>query len=291
MKKEKQPGTEMSMMGKKAVIGLAAVAVVVIAAFGLGNQNAENQEPSMAAETTVEVVQEELPVNEKEEILLSTLYKTMVSGSDIDTARVLNENEKDLTTLLTETLQGEKYCYWEEEQESGETIRFMEPLTDSEFTKGMVITRYNTVFYGSYKNGKPNGICHAIQAMVLDEPRYTFADGMWIDGKMEGKGSTGYRYYLNAPANGYVMTEKTGTYAQNLLNGTFVYQTESNIGEKLSWEMEADMGVTVINDDWKHYPLLKQYMLSALEDSARAYVLTEERAGALIWNNLITWNE
>ncbi len=281
----------MSMLGKKAVMGLAAVAAVVFAVSGIGNREPEKQETPVVVKTTSELVQEELPVSKKEEVLLSTLYKTMVNGNDADTARILNENEADFTTLLSETLNGEKYCYWEVEQENGETIRVMEKLAGSEFLKGMVLTRYNTVFYGSYKDGKPSGICHAIQAMVLDQPRYTFADGMWLNGKMHGKGSTGYRYYISVPSSGFVMTEKTGNYAENLLDGRFTYQTESVLGEKLSWEIEADMGVTVIDDEWERYPLLKQYMLGAVENPARAYALAEDRAGALIWNNLITWDE
>lgn len=292
MIKERQPWKWESMKKKRAVLGLAAIAAVVVSVWGLGgNSQKEEDLTTTVMETTEEIVQKELPVSEMEEVLLSTLYETMVKRSYAETARILNENEETLTKLLAETLNGEKYCYWETEYEDEITIRSLEPLTKSETMEGMVLTRYNTVFYGAFEKGKPEGECHAIQAMILDKPRYTFAEGIWKNGKMNGEGRTGYHYYLNAPASGFVMTDKAGNYADNLLDGSFIYQTESVLGEKLSWEIEADMGVTVLNDDWAHFPLRKEYMLGAKEDSARAYVISEEKAGALIWNNLIAWDE
>ncbi len=291
MIKKRQPWKWESMKRKKAVIGVVTAAAIAAVVWGVGG---DDQKEMAAATSTMEmtgVVQEELPVSETEEVLLSTLYETMVKSSYAETARLLNENEEAFTKLLSETLEGEKYCYRETEYEDGTLIRSLKPLGKSEVTEAMVLTRYNTVFFGAFEDGRPEGECHAIQAMVLDEPRYTFAEGMWKKGKMNGEGRTGYHYYLNAPASGFVMTDKVGTYSDNLLNGSFVYRTESVLGEKLSWEMEADMGVTVLDEDWTHFPFRKEYMLGAKEDPARAYVLTEEKSGALIWNNLITWDE
>ena len=294
LKKEKQPGTGESMKRNRAVWGLAAVAVIaiVISVLGVGNGGQGRAAiKKQTVETTAQIVQKELPVSRTEEELLSALYETMEDGRYAETARLLNENEQALNDLLAETLSGEKYCYRETAYEDGMVIRSLEPLTQDEKMDGMVLTRYNTVFYGSFENGKPEGECHAIQAMVLDEPRYTFAEGLWKNGKMNGEGRTGYHYYLNAPAKGFVKTDKSGVYVDNLLDGEFIYQTESILGETLSWEIEAEMGVTVISGKWTHFPFRKEYMLGAKEDSARAYVLTEEKTGALLWNNLITWDE
>ncbi len=294
MKKEKQPGTRESMKWKKAVWGLAVVAAVIAVVFGRGFMEDGQDHTSLINKvvgTTEEIVQEELPVSRIEEELLSAIYETMAEGRYADTARLLNENENTFDELLSETLEGKKYCYWEEVYEDGTIIRSLEPLSQDGTMDGMVLTRYNTVFYGSFENGKPEGECHAIQAMVLDGARYTFAEGIWKSGKMNGEGRTGYHYYLNAPAKGFSMTDKSGIYVDNLLDGVFLYQTESVLGERLSWEIEAEKGVTVITEKWKHFPFRKEYMLGAKEDAARAYVLSEEKVGALIWNNLITWDE
>lgn len=292
MIQKRQPWKWASMKKKRAVLGLTVLAAVSALVWWIGsNRWNAGSSTVTATETTKEIVQEELPVSKREEVLLSRLYKTMIDSSYAETARILNQNEEMLAKLLTETLNGEKYCYREIEYEDGTTIRNLEPLGKNEAMEGLVLTRYNTVFYGSFVNEKPEGVCHAIQAMILDKPRYTFAEGIWKNGKMNGEGRTGYHYYLDAPGSGFVMTDKAGTYKDNLLDGKFIYQTENRLGEKLSWEMEADMGVTVLNDRWTYFSLRKEYVLRAREDLARTYVISEEKAGALIWNNLITWDE
>lgn len=276
---------------------MAAAALILTVRGTGGKTETESAGPETAgteimAEMTMEgAEQPDLPVNEDEADLLSALYRTMVRGSYIETANILNEYETEFEHLLTESLAGDKYCYAEKEYENGQVIRMMEPLSKSGRVEGMVITRFNTVFYGSFLDGMPDGECHAIQAMVLDEPRYTFAEGIWRQGKMEGEGKTGYHYYLDAPESGFVMTEKAGIYAENLLDGAFVYRVESGDGEKLSWNMEAEKGVTVLNDSWVYYPFRKEYMLGSAEDAARSYVLSEEKAGTVLWNNLILWDE
>ena len=294
MKKENQPKKGKSMKMKRAVWGFAVAVAISTVVFDRGfKENGQEQTLAKNKEIgiTVEHVQKELPVSKIEEELLSTIYETMVNERYADTARILNENEKMFTELLAETFSGEKYCYWETEYENGTVIRSLEPLSINGNMEGMVLTRYNTIFYGTFENGKPEGECHAIQAMILDEPRYTFAEGIWKSGKMNGKGRTGYHYYLGAPSNGFVMTDKSGIYVDNLLDGEFVYQTENVLGEKLSWEIEAEKGVTVLSEVWTYFPFRKEYMLGAQEDTARAYVLSEEKAGALLWNNLVTWDE
>ena len=281
---------EYMKLSKVAVV-IAVAAVIAATIWGFGKNEKNPMVTITNKKTSTEAIQKELPVSRTEEELLSNIYGTMVNGAYADTARLLNENEKMFSDLLSKTLTEEKYCYWEKEYENGTVIRYLEPLSSEEEMVGMVLTRYNTVFYGTFYEGKPEGECHAIQAMILDEPRYTFAEGIWKNGKMNGEGRTGYHYYKNSPAKGFVMTEKSGTYVDNLIDGVFLYQTESVLGERLSWEIEAENGVTILSEKWSHFPLRKEYMLGAKEDPARAYVLSEEKVGAVLWNNLITWNE
>ena len=166
----------------------------------------------------------------------------------------------------------------------------MEPVTSSSEFTGMVLTRYNTAFFGEFSEGKPNGDCFAIQTIILDHPRYSYAMGTWKDGKLNGEGSAGYYYYLDAPESGFVRTEKRGIFQDNLLDGEFVYETESANGEVLSWKMKAVNGVTVITQEWEHYPYRKEYMLGSVEDHGRAYVFSADRVAAVLWNNLIVWD-
>lgn len=283
---EKQTG-----MKKAVVMVVAAVAAILLVVGGIGGE--ESSEPSETETTVLEMAEtavSKLPVSDGEAEILSALYKTMVRNSYVETANILNEYEEKFEVMLGTSLSDGPYCYWEEEAEDGQIIRRMDQLLENGQMKGMVLTRFNTVFYGSFSDGMPEGECHAIQAMVLDEPRYTFAEGVWKQGKMDGEGKTGYHYYRKAPETGFSMTEKEGTYRENLLDGPFTYRVENGNGEKLSWKMEADRGVTVINENWVHYPFRKEYMLGSEEDAGRAYVLSEEKMQTVLWNNLILWD-
>jgi len=295
-----------------------------------------------------ETAPEPLPVGADEEELLSGLYHAMADGSLTEAAEILNSNEEMFKTLVSETLGGDKYCYYEEasgvtgtengpgaaaatgaendsgtagaagaENDSGTAgvtgaengsgaaavtgaenasgpenrpVRKMEKLSETGRSEGLVVTRYNTIFFGSFLNGVPEGQCIAVQAMVLNEPRYTYAAGIWSGGKMNGKGMTGFYYYADIPESGFVRTEKVGTYIDNLLDGAFTYRTENRDGEYLHWDMEADAGTTVLSDNWKYYDYRDEYMLPSSEDPARAYVLKKDQTGAVLWNNLILWD-
>ena len=280
-----------------AGIGIAVAAVVIwIAASQSSKTGVVSEETTTAqteettAETTQAALQEDLPVSETEAKLLSGLYQALCYNDYVDAAQLLNENEEAFAALTEETLDGKKYCYWEEEQEDGQILRVMEELAEDGEMEGLVLGRYNTAFCGEFSDGQPNGTVCAIQTIILDEPRYTYAEGTWRNGVMNGEGKTGYHYYINAPESGFIRTEKSGTYANNLLNGDFVYMTESGGGEILSWNMKAENGVTVLDDAWVHYPFRKEYMLTSVESEDRAYVLSEDRAQEIMWDNLITWD-
>lgn len=283
---------------KKAAAAVLLIAAVVFAVLCFGNggetgggETAETvSEP--ASSQTEENREAALYVSAEEEELLSGLYRELKRGELGRTAEIMNENEEQLKALLQDTLGGGKYCYYEEtDPETGEEHHKMKELTEEGEETGMVITRYNTVFFGNFCGGRPEGTCLAVQAMVLNEPRYTYADGLWSKGKMNGEGKTGYRYYENVPEGAFGMTEKNGTYKENLLDGSFSYRAEYGSGEKLHWEMEADRGVTVLSEAWVYYEDREEYMLPSREDASRAYVLKEDQAGAVLWNNLILWDE
>ncbi|MBP3926584.1 MAG: hypothetical protein J6D13_05310, partial [Clostridium sp.] len=202
--------------GKLVGVGLLLAVAVGLSVQGCGSKTTVT-ESETTVEASVETTQAELPVNEEEEELLSKLYRAISEADYAETAKVLNENEEAFESLMAGSLSGEKYCYREIEDENGQTICEMEPMGSSDEVEGMVVTRFNTVFYGTFSDGKPNGECRAVQAMILDQPRYSYAEGIWKDGKMNGEGKTGYHYYLNAPEAGFVRTDKEGNYLNNLL--------------------------------------------------------------------------
>ena len=61
--------------------------------------------------------------------------------------------------------------------------------------EGLVLTMPKTLYYGTFKGGRPEGECTALQVVELDAPRYDYSQGIvegWEDG---GLGHTGYCYY------------------------------------------------------------------------------------------------
>lgn len=237
------------------------------------------------------ILEKEPALTGKEKRLLHELYHYLEADSLRDAAAVLNGHEELLKKLLSETLGGELYLYTEARGEGGETEGTLEKLTEETEGTGLALTRFNTAFFGDFSEGKPNGTVLAIQTIVLDTPRYTYAQGYWEDGKMNGVGVTGYAYYEELPEDSFSSTAKDGIYRDNLLDGTFVYRAEDGNGEALRWRIEADRGVTVIDDRWSYYDFRDEYLLPAEENPDRAYLLAGDRVSMVMWNNLILWPE
>lgn len=255
-------------------------------------------EPSSAAEPEIPPV----ITSAAENVLLDALYTSMEEADYVRAARLINENQDRLTTLVNETLDREPYLYFRKasgelsDEASGDAgspkrEKRLERLMETEASYGLVVSRFNTVFFGNFAEGKPHGTCAAVQAMILEEPYFTFAVGQWEDGKMSGKGNSGYQYYVAVPKGRFHMTKKEGTFVRNLLDGPFTYTAENVGGESLCWSMEAREGVTVLDDSWIYYPSKKEYMKGSDGDEGRAYVLTEARASAVLWSNLIIWDD
>lgn len=273
---------------------LLGTGILFAAAMWLGHPNqTEIPETAAAKETataaTEAEIETELPVSTLEAKYLSDLYRVLKAKDFISAAEILNENQSLFENMI-KGMEGQIYCYREEEKD-GRTVPVMDVLAVEGKESGLVLLRYHTAFYGSFLDGKPDGEGQAVQSMVLDEPRYTYAEGQWKNGKMNGEGNTGYHYYINAPESGFIRTEKTGVYKDDLLDGEFVYRTENGGGEVLSWKMKAENGVTQLDDSWSYYQSRGEYMLSSEESSERVYVLSEERKNEVLWNNLITWEK
>lgn len=250
----------------------------------------ETTQEEQESETWAEA---EIQLTDHEAELLYELYHDMENGELDDAARLLNENADAFKQITDETFAGERYLIRVDEQEEEELPQriLLEELSEDSERRGLVLSRYNTAFFGDFGSGRPEGDCTAIQAIVLDEPRYTYASGIWQGGKMNGQGTTGYLYYEKVPESGFVMAEKYGNYTDDFLDGMFFYRTENADGETLRWQIQAEMGVTILDERWIRRESGDGYFLPADNQPERAYVLGAERAEAAIWNNLIGWED
>lgn len=233
--------------------------------------------------------QPKLPVSDSERQLLVKLYDLLEKEDLVSAASLLNENQEQFKVLTDKSLEGEVFFYYVERTAQGAEIFRMTNISPEVSGYGMALTRFNTVFFGNFEHGAPQGECLAIQTVILDDPRYTFADGIWKNGKMSGEGTTGYRYYDGKPEGSFEAIAKTGTYVDNLMSGDLVYEADNGSGRVLHWNIKAEQGVTVLDESWTYYHYSDEYMLRSQEDEDRAYVIPGESKDQIRWNNLILW--
>lgn len=257
-------------------------------------QREEELRASRAAEAAeaASLAAEALPVlTEEYRSLLDQISRAMETEELEKAAVLLTENQELLSSLFYETLEGERFLYRDQE------------LQEELQGEGLVLTRPSRVFWGSFAEGVPEGSCRALQAVELDAPRYDYALGTWKDGKLHGKGETGYIYYAERPEGEAAGIRRKGTFAEDLMEGPVVYESISG-HERASmvetpgpeeeitvWHLEAEGGITVLDERWTLLEDTGEYQLMSEDNAGHAYVLDEERLSRPVWKNPLIWEE
>lgn len=196
-----------------------------------------------------------------------------------EAAKIMESREEILQELFYGTMGGERYLF------DGEVFR---KEIDGE---GLVFTKAGTVYYGTFKNGKPEGTCTALQVVNLDAPRYDYSQGLWKDGKMEGKGHTGYCYYGKIPRGEARDICKTGTFSGDMMEGGVIYTSMNGKNDTSTWKLTVKDGVAVTDDRWDYNESTGEYLLLSENDDNHAYVLGEDQITEPMWQNLLVWDE
>lgn len=254
-------------------------------------ENEDAAEAKERVEEAKEAAAEEndsLPVlTAAESELLDKLYHYMKWNELSGAAKLLEDKNALILRLLDRTFSGKRYFYCETEEKDG-ALRLSLEEPEGFCGNGLVLTRADTVFYGSFLDGKPEGKCSAVRTAAPGTKRYVYARGVWKAGRLEGRGSTGCKIFSETGEDGFTAVEKTGAYRANLLDGDFNYVTESG-GEISCFRMSADDGVTVLDGRWKRDSAGELYLLAAEGRPERFYALKKADAGSRIWGNLIVW--
>lgn len=291
------------MKGRKysaAEIGAAAAFAVVLGiscflggrlGYGAGESNvAAETETEMAAQTRMiqdaAVMPEEtaqmadvLILDGEQKEAAGEIMAALSQGKLAEAAAVMERREECLQELFYTTLNGERYLY------DGESFR-------KEIEgPGMVFTKASTVYYGNFKNGKPDGQCMAFQAVALDAPRYDYSQGMWRNGRMEGDGHTGYCYYETSPRGEARDICKTGTFSSDLMEGDVTYISMNGEDGRSTWKFSVAKGVVVTDERWSYTESTGEYQLLSEDNDNHAYVLEEEQITQPMWQNLLVWDE
>lgn len=160
---------------------------------------------------------------------------------------------------------------------------------------GIVFLKPTVVFYGDFKNGMPEGTVSAISVLSLEEgKRYDYSYGSWKNGKMNGNGECGYRYYDGVTQDITVKTSKNGMFQDDLMQGDITYSSTNRQGETAVWQFQTKDGVIVLNDRWIKETDAKGaviYKLLANGEKDHAYALSERAIGEDRWRNLISFSQ
>lgn len=223
--------------------------------------------------------QSEAPeLNEQERAAVQRLAAAVKSGNKERIASELLADGDTLSWLYYETFGEERYRY--------DGTEFRTDLTG----EGMVLTGAASVFYGSFGENGPEGRCTALQAVELEKPRYDYSEGIWKDGRMDGAGVSGYRYYQGPPQGEAEEIRREGRFVRGKMEGTITYRNTGSDGVTATYTMEVKEGVTQPDDRWIPGPEEGVYHLEADDNPAYAYALTEEEMKQPRWVNLLVWD-
>lgn len=223
--------------------------------------------------------QSEAPeLNEQELAAVQRLAAAVKSGNKERIASELLADGDTLSWLYYETFGEERYRY--------DGTEFRTDLAG----EGMVLTGAASVFYGSFGENGPEGRCTALQAVELEKPRYDYSEGIWKDGRMDGAGVSGYRYYQGPPQGEAEEIRREGRFVRGKMEGTITYRNTGSDGVTATYTMEVKEGVTQPDDRWIPGPEKGVYHLEADDNPAYAYALTEEEMKQPRWVNLLVWD-
>ena len=223
--------------------------------------------------------QSEAPeLNEQELAAVQRLAAAVKSGDKERIASELLADGDTLSWLYYETFGEERYRY--------DGTEFRTDLAG----EGMVLTGAASVFYGSFGENGPEGRCTALQAVELEKPRYDYSEGLWKDGRMDGAGVSGYRYYQGPPQGEAEEIRREGRFVRGKMEGTITYRNTGSDGVTATYTMEVKEGVTQPDDRWIQGPEEGVYHLEADDNPAYAYALTEEEMKQPRWVNLLVWD-
>lgn len=217
-------------------------------------------------------------LNEQERAAVQRLAAAVKSGNKERIASELLADGDTLSWLYYETFGEERYRY--------DGTEFRTDLAG----EGMVLTGAASVFYGSFGENGPEGRCTALQAVGLEKPRYDYSEGIWKDGRMDGAGVSGYRYYQGPPQGEAEEIRREGRFVRGKMEGTITYRNTGSDGVTATYTMEVKEGVTQPDDRWIPGPEEGVYHLEADDNPAYAYALTEEEMKQPRWVNLLVWD-
>lgn len=200
-------------------------------------------------------------LDEKQMETVSDIMAALEKGNLKEAASVMEREADMLADMFYTAMDGVRYLF--------DGSSFQADIDG----RGMVFTKAGTVYYGTFKAGKPEGQCTALQVVDLDAPRYDYSQGIWKDGRMEGKGHTGYCYFERSPEGEARDICKTGTFSQDLMEGDVVYTSMNEEDQVSTWKLRVEHGIAFMDDRWDYVESTGEYQLLSEDNDNHAYVV------------------
>lgn len=230
-------------------------------------------------ETTIEESKERLPsLDSKELEVLKEIYKSMEEGLFEVPATIIINNSSTLENLYIKKLTEKAYLF------DGEKLL---KLSESENKKYLLIDNISTFYYGYISNSLPNGEGNIINAYLADYNRYNYSSGTWENGKLSGAGETGSAAFGEFPENTTTLYAIKGSFVDDILNGEISISITDEKGQVNTYILNADNGVSIIDDKIIHNEAMERYELGSLEDESLKYSIKDSEIKELKWINKV----
>lgn len=240
--------------------------------------------PESVAETSS--VSRTPQLSEIQQCLLDRLSDNLKLGQLDEAADLMFENQQQLWYIWHHVMGERTYIY-----DNGQICE----LYGEPNRTGLVLRKPSEVFFGDFAGGKPEGECTALQVIRLDTFRYDYAKGNWKNGRMEGQGVVGYCCFRESLEENGTAEEarqfvaRQGKFRGDRMDGPVRYETAGAGGEITVWHMTAENGALLLDENWSYDDREKVYQLRAEQNEACAFVVSEEEAGEIRFQNLIKW--
>lgn len=218
-------------------------------------------------------------LTEEQDRFLSELELTVAASTVEEAAKVLVRSQETLNRIFQQ-LDPETILYVQSHQGDQNHQTHMT----------MAFPAANLCFYGSFRDGSPDGICTAILCQTGARPGYRYSMGIWKNGKMEGFGLTGTCSWSDGTGEQPKESRIVGVFQQDKLDGNLTYLNRNPSGWLDQWQITAKEGRISLDERWSFQKELAEYHLPSESGGNSVFLMPENQILQVWWENLVKWS-
>lgn len=261
-------------------------------------------------------------LSEIQQCLLDRLSDSLKLGQLDEAADLMFENQQQLWYIWHHVMGERTYIYdngqicelYGEQNRTGLVLRKPSEVFFGDFADGkpegecaaLQVIRLDTFRYdyakGNWKNGRMEGqgtvgYCCFRESLeesgTAEEARQAAESGTaeGVRQTAERETAEGERQAVERETVEGVrqFVARQGKFRGDRMDGPVRYETAGAGGEITVWHMTAENGALVLDENWSYDDREKVYQMRAEQNEACAFVVSEEEAGEIRFQNLIKW--